>query len=76
MNPSNVAVTFDYNNFDNGTRRDADTRRHSDARVYSDVAGGVYLYGPLGCSKTRPTIREALIDLLGGRELLSFRVFD
>jgi hypothetical protein len=69
MNPSNVAITFDYNDFDNGTRR-------GETRVYSDVAGGVYLYGPLGCSKTRPSIREALIDLLGGRELLSFRVFD
>ena len=69
MNQSNVAITFEYNNFDNETNR-------GETWVYSDVAGGVYLYGPLGCSKTRPSIREALIDLLGGRELLSFRVLE
>jgi hypothetical protein len=69
-------VTFDYEDFNTSTRRDTDTRKHGIADVCKASEGGVYIYGSMGCGKTRPTIREALIAYLGGRNLLAHRVFD
>jgi len=63
-------VTFDYEDFNTTTRRNHDTRKHGTATVHKDPDGGVYLFGDLGCSKTKEDVRNALIDLLGGRRLL------
>ena len=72
-----TTVTFDYLEFPTSTRRDEDTRRHGTADVRTDALSGLfYVYGSLGCSKSRPTVREALIAYLGGRELLAHRVYD
>jgi hypothetical protein len=69
-------VTFDYEDFNTSTRRDTDCRKHGIADVCKASEGGVYIYGHLGCGKTRPNVREALIAYLGGRCLLAHRVFD
>ena len=68
-------ITFDYNDFNTSTRRNADVRKHGDAIVKKDVAGGVYISGPLGCGKTCADTHAALIAYLGGRELLAHRLF-
>ena len=70
-----ITVTFDYEDFNTTTRRDADMRRHDSADVHR-CAEGVYIYGNLGCGKTRVNVHEALIAYLGGRRLLAHRVFD
>lgn len=57
-------VTFEYRDFDG-------QRKHADAKSHADAFGeGFYIMGKLGCGKTRPTVREALIAYLGGRELV------
>ncbi len=71
-----VQVTFDYEDFNTSTRRDTDCRRHGIAKVCKSTEGGVYIYGDMGCGKTRPTIGEALIAYLGGRVLLAFRIYN
>tara|TARA_R110000868_G_scaffold168140_1_gene402725 strand:+ start:903 stop:1127 length:225 start_codon:yes stop_codon:yes gene_type:complete len=71
-----IQVTFDYKDFNTSTRRDTDTRRHALAEVREASGGGVYIWGSLGCGKTRDNVREALIAYLGGRQLLAHRVFD
>jgi len=71
-----VQVSFDYEDFNTTTRRDADTRKHGVAEVRESTEGGVYIYGNMGCGKTRPTVSEALIAYLGGRRLLSHRIYD
>ena len=71
-----VQVTFDYEDFNMSTRRDTDCRRHGVADVRKAAEGGVYIYGDMGCGKTRPTVGEALIAYLGGRRLLSHRIYD
>ena len=70
------AVDFDYEDFNTTTRRDTDTRKHGLAEIRQDASGGVYIYGALGCGKTRETVQDALIAYLGGRELLRYRVWD
>lgn len=70
-----LQVTFDYEDFNTSTRRDTDTRKHDMAEVRS-TEGGVYIYGALGCGKTRSNVGDALIAYLGGRRLLAHRVFD
>ena len=72
----NLKVTFDYEDFNSSTRRDADTRRHDMAEVKPAAGGGVYIWGSLGCGKTKDNIREALLAYLGGRHLLAYRVWD
>jgi len=71
-----TAVTFDYEDFNTSTRRDTDCRKHGMAEICQAAEGGVYIYGDMGCGKTRPTVSEALIAYLGGRRLLAHRVFD
>ena len=71
-----TAVDFDYEDFNTTTRRDTDTRKHGLAEIRQDASGGVYIYGALGCGKTRDTVQEALIAYLGGRVLLRHRVWD
>lgn len=71
-----LQVTFDYEDFNTSTRRNTDTRKHDMAEVREASGGGVYIWGSLGCGKTRDTVRDALIAYLGGRSLLAHRVFD
>lgn len=71
-----TAVTFDYEDFNTSTRRDTDTRKHGMADIRHAAEGGVYIYGDMGCGKTRSTVSEALIAYLGGRRLLAHRIFD
>ncbi len=69
-------ITFDYNDFNRTTSRDADTRRHGTAEIRNAAGGGVYIFGDLGCGKTRDNPRDALLAYLGGPELLSHRIYD
>lgn len=72
-----TTVTFDYNDFNTTTNRNADCRKHGTAEIRTDAFGdGVYIFGQMGCGKTRRDIGEAIRAYLGGRELLSYRVFD
>lgn len=70
-----TAVAFTYNDANTSTRRSHDVRKYGIASIKQDPDGGVYIVGDLGCSKTRPTVHEALIEYLGGRELLSHSVY-
>lgn len=70
-----IVVDFDYEDF-NTTTSQIDTRKHGLAEVRQDATGGVYIYGDLGCGKTRETVQEALRSYLGGRMLLRHRVWD
>ncbi len=72
----NTTVTFDYEDFNTTTRRDADTRKHGTAEVREATGGGVYIFGSFGCGKTRDTVSEALVAYLGGRQLLAHRVYN
>jgi hypothetical protein len=70
-------ITFDYEDFNTTTSRSHDTRSHGTATVHTDAFGeGVYIMGKMGCGKTRQEVRDALVAYLGGRRLLSFRVFN
>ena len=69
-------VTFDYEDFNTSTRRDTDTRKHGVAEVREDSAGGFYIYGDMGCGKTRNNVSDALTAYLGGRRLLAHRIYD
>ena len=55
-------VTFEFYDF-NGQRK------HESAKVEHRTEG-VYCFGRLGCGKTKPTVREAVLAYLGGRELI------
>lgn len=44
-------------------------RQHGAAKV-EHRADGVYVTGTFGCGKTRADVRTALIEYLGGRELI------
>ena len=72
----NVQVTFDYEDFNTSTRRDTDVRRHGIAKVCKDSEGKMYIFGDLGCGKSRDDVGDALIAYLGGRQLLAYRVYD
>lgn len=69
-----ATVNFTYNDFNNTTRRNADTRKHDTAEIRQDIDGNVFIRGSLGRGKSRPTIHEALVEYLGGRELLQHEV--
>lgn len=69
-------VTFSYEDFNNSTRRDTDTRKHDMAEVREASGGGVYIWGALGCGKTRDNVGDALVAYLGGRTLLSYRIWN
>lgn len=69
-----ATINFTYNDFNLTTRRNADTKKHGTAEVRQDTDGNVYLHGSLGCGKSRSTVREALVEYLGGRELLQHEV--
>jgi len=71
-----ATVQFLYHDFNRSTHLNADTRRHGVASVRTDPAGGVYLWGEFGCSKTRATVQDALHDYLGGRELIQWQEFE
>lgn len=71
-----VQVTFDYEDFNTSTRRDTDVRRHGMAEVKQAAGGGVYVWGSLGCGKTRDNVGDALNAYLGGRTLLAYRIWD
>jgi len=72
-----TAVTFDYEDFNTSTRRDADCRKHGMAEIRQDAFGdGVFIVGSFGCGKCRKDVGEALKEYLGGRRLLAYRVFD
>ena len=71
-----VQVTFDYEDFNTSTRRDTDMRRHGMAEVKQATGGGVYVWGSLGCGKTRDSVGDALNEYLGGRTLLAYRIWD
>lgn len=71
-----IHVTFDYEDFNTSTRRDTDVRRHGMAEVCKSTEGGVYIWGDLGCGKTRSNVGDALVAYLGGRILLAYRIFD
>jgi hypothetical protein len=68
-------VTFDYEDFNTSTRRSKDCRKHGDVEVRNDIDGSVYVVGSMGCSKSRPDVHDALVDYLGGRQLLAYRCF-
>lgn len=70
-----IKVTFDYEDFNTSTRRDTDVRRHDIAEVKS-TEGGVYIWGSLGCGKTRSNVGDALVAYLSGRTLLAYRVWN
>ena len=63
----NQQVTFDYRAFDASAAQ-------ASAEIREDIAGGVYIFGALGCGKTRETVKDALIAYLGGRELIAHRI--
>lgn len=50
-------------------------RQHGSAKV-EHRAEGVHLVGELGCGKTRGDVRAALIEYLGGRELICHQHHD
>ena len=68
-------VTFDYNDFNTTTSRSNTTRKHGSAYVVKTV-DGIAIKGDMGYSKIRNSVHEAMREYLGGRELISFRVFD
>jgi hypothetical protein len=68
-------VTFDYNDFNNSTRRDTDCRKHGIATVRHDDLG-FYIVGDMGCGKNGATVADALRHYLGGRELLAYSIHD
>lgn len=69
-------INFTYVDFNTSTRRSTDNRRYASANLHYAPTKGFYVAGALGCGKTRPTVREALKEYLGGRELVQFQVQD
>jgi hypothetical protein len=58
-------ITINYLDFDG-------EQRSTEAQVRKDAFdGGFYVVGQLGCSAGRKTVRDAVYNLLKGRELLS-----
>lgn len=47
-------------------------RQHGSAKVEHNQ-DGVYVVGAFGCGKTRTDVRSALIEYLGGRELICYQ---
>jgi DNA replication protein DnaC len=73
--PLTKQVTFDFEDFNTSTRRDTDTRKHGIAEI-RNTDDGVYIYGSMGCGKTRANVGDALTAYLGGRTLLAYRIWD
>ena len=63
----NKQISFEFSNFDASAAQ-------ASAEIREDIAGGVYIFGALGCGKTRETVKDALQAYLGGRELIAHRI--
>lgn len=65
-----TVITFDYEDF-------TGARKHGTAEIrVSSSKQGFAVCGTIGYGKTKDDIGEALRDYLGGRNLLSYRIFD
>lgn len=51
---------------------DGQQKQHA-VEVREAAGGGVYLWGPCGCGKTRDTADAAAREYLGGRTLVSIK---
>lgn len=52
-----------------------DGKQGTHAVQVCDAVGeqGIYLWGPFGCGKTRPSREEAALEYLGGRTFVSIK---